>query len=123
MKSFLIIFLGGGLGSATRYTISRLIGSNHAQAFPLATLISNITACFILGLVVGLADDKQLLTNNSRLFWTVGFCGGFSTFSTFSNETILLFQQGAQLTSIVYIFVSILLCLAFTLFGQVLARI
>jgi fluoride exporter len=123
VKNFLLVFLGGGLGSGVRYAISQLIGLRESQVFPVATLLSNVTACFILGLVIGLADQKQLLTISSRLFWTVGFCGGFSTFSTFSSETLTLLQQGLQLTSFFYILLSVSLCLAAVFIGQITARI
>ncbi len=123
MKNFVLVFLGGGLGSGVRYAISRWVGSNYVHLFPIATLISNVIACFILGLVIGLADQKQLLSSATRLFWTVGFCGGFSTFSTFSYETLALLQQGAQLTSFLYIFFSVSLCMAAVFMGQVVGRI
>jgi fluoride exporter len=123
MKNFVLVFLGGGLGSGIRYAISRWISSGYAQLFPIATLISNVIACFVLGLVVGLADEKQLLTPASRLFWTVGFCGGFSTFSTFSNETLSLFQQGTQLTSFLYVFLSVSLCLTAVFLGHITSRL
>jgi fluoride exporter len=123
VKNFLLVFIGGGLGSGVRYAISRWVGLNHSQLFPMATLISNVIACFVLGLVIGMADQKQLLTPTARLFWTVGFCGGFSTFSTFSNETLTLFQQGMQLTSFLYTVMSILICLAAVVAGQFVSRV
>lgn len=123
MKIFLLVFTGGGLGSALRYFTGRWVTEHYTQTFPLATLVANVSACFILGLVIGLADHKQLLSPASRVFWAVGFCGGFSTFSTFSQETFTLFQSGQQLLSIVYIGLSVMLCLAATFMGQYLARL
>lgn len=97
MKNFLLAFLGGGLGSIARYAISCLIGQNNVHTFPIATFISNVLACFIVGLVLGLVNEKQLLSPACKLFWTVGFCGGFSTFSAFSNESLNLFNKAHSL--------------------------
>jgi len=109
-RSFIMVFLGGGLGSVVRYSLGRWIGALHNYNFPYGTLVVNIIACFILGLIIGLADHKQLFTAPARLFWTVGFCGGFSTFSTFSQETFYLIQGGFNLSMIVYVTLSLLFC-------------
>ena len=121
IKSLVLIFLGGGLGSISRFLLGRWINNHYANPFPLATLTINVVACFVLGCVVGLADQKQLISAASRLFWVVGFCGGFSTFSTFSNESLLLLQSGLTLTMASYIILSVALCLAATFLGLYLA--
>ena len=117
MRELLIVFLGGGFGSVARFTLGRWIGAFHATQFPWETFVVNILACFILGLLVGLADHKQLISPAARLFWTVGFCGGFSTFSTFSNELLHLLQSGLTTTLMLYIFGSLLFCVAATYCG------
>ena len=94
MKSILIVFVGGGLGSVTRFVLARWVNALHTHHFPYGTLVVNVIACFVVGLVIGLADHRQLISPQAKLFWTIGFCGGFSTFSTFSNETIVLLQGG-----------------------------
>ena len=121
MKHFILVFLGGGLGSVVRYGITRLIGS-YAWGFPMATLLANVAACFVLGLIVGLADSRQLMTAQTRLFWAVGFCGGFSTFSTFSHETLHLLTTGNQVSSALYVIVSVALCLMAVFIGQWLIK-
>ncbi len=121
MKNFLLVFLGGGLGSAVRYGIARYIAL-YAWSFPLATLLANIAACFILGVIVGLADGRQLMTAQTRLFWAVGFCGGFSTFSTFSHETLQLITTGSQWSSALYVVGSVVLCLMAVFTGQWLVK-
>jgi CrcB protein len=112
MKNLLLVFLGGGLGSTVRFSLGRWVNALHNHHFPWGTLVVNVVACFILGFVIGLADHKQVISASSRLFWTVGFCGGFSTFSTFSNETLYLIQSGFTLSLVLYIGLSLLLCIA-----------
>lgn len=117
MKSVVLVFLGGGLGSVVRFSLSKWINALHTHHFPWGTLVVNIVACFALGIIVGLADHKQLISPDARLFWTVGFCGGFSTFSTFSNDTLVLLHGGLVSFSIMYIALSLLLCVAATYLG------
>jgi CrcB protein len=105
-----MVFLGGGLGSMVRFSLGRWISALHNHHFPFGTLLVNIIACFILGLIIGLADHRQIFTPPARLFWTVGFCGGFSTFSTFSHETFYLIQGGFNLSMIAYVALSLLFC-------------
>ena len=116
MKELLLVFLGGGLGSTVRFSLGKWVNALHNHHFPWGTLVVNIVACLVLGFVIGLADHKQLISASSRLFWTVGFCGGFSTFSTFSNETLYLIQAGFTISLILYIGLSLLLCVA-AIFG------
>jgi CrcB protein len=116
MRELLLVFLGGGLGSTVRFSLGKWVNALHNHHFPWGTLVVNIVACFILGFVIGLADHKQIISASSRLFWTVGFCGGFSTFSTFSSETLYLIQAGFTISLILYISLSLLLCVA-AIFG------
>ena len=122
MRELVLIFVGGGLGSVTRFSLGRWVTSFHTQPFPYGTLAVNVVACLMLGLLIGVADHKQLISSQARLFWTVGFCGGFSTFSTFSSETVSLIQTGFHLTSIMYIITSLILCLAATYAGLYLGE-
>ncbi len=117
MKSLLLVFLGGGLGSVVRFSLGKWVNALHSHHFPWGTLVVNVIACLALGLIVGLADHKQIISPSARLFWTVGFCGGFSTFSTFSNETLVLIQGGFTISVILYITFSLLLCVAATFGG------
>jgi CrcB protein len=117
MRELVLIFLGGGIGSVMRFSLGKWISSFHSHHFPYGTLFVNVLACFVLGTLVGVADHKQIISPNARLFWTVGFCGGFSTFSTFSSETMTLIQTGFPFSSVVYVLASLLLCLAATYLG------
>ena len=117
MKTVVLIFIGGGLGSVVRYLLNRWVTALHQINFPFGTLAVNVVACFVLGLIIGLADHKQYLSQDMRLFWAIGFCGGFSTFSTFSAETLALFQQPAVMAGLVYIVSSVALCLGAIVLG------
>lgn len=117
MKELIAVFIGSGLGGLTRFGLSKWVDSSHNNYFPFGTFIVNILACFALGFIIGFSDHRQILSPATKLFFTVGFCGGFSTFSTFSIETLKLFQQGNYVSLTLYILGSILLCVAATFGG------
>jgi fluoride exporter len=122
MKELLLVFIGGGLGSVVRLSLGKWVSAFHNHHFPLGTLVVNIVACFALGLIIGLADHKQIISPAARIFWTVGFCGGFSTFSTFSSETLYLLQNGFTVSLISYILISLVACVAATYGGLLLGE-
>ena len=90
--NFFWVFLGGGLGSVCRYGIAKWIKPDHL-IFPWATFLANFLACIALGLLVAM-NSKGLLKPNLQYALMTGFCGGFSTFSTFAYESLILFQNG-----------------------------
>ncbi|SHG17047.1 fluoride efflux transporter CrcB [Flagellimonas flava] len=85
MKQVLLVFLGGGLGSALRYLISKPLNI-VLQNFFLGTFLVNIVGCFLIGIILGVSSKNNLLSPNSTLFLATGFCGGFTTFSAFAFE-------------------------------------
>jgi fluoride exporter len=103
--TYLYIFLGGGLGSVCRFGISRLFSSVSSD-FPYGTLVSNVLASLILAVVVYQIPKPQ--PEWLPYFLVIGFCGGFSTFSTFSHELVLLVQNGNWIQAILYLMVSVL---------------
>lgn len=117
MRQLLLVFFGGGLGSVTRFVLGKWISTLHQHHFPWGTLAANVGACLAVGFFIGLADHKQIISPASRIFWVVGFCGGFSTFSTFSAETINLIQQGFTISSFSYLLASVALCVGATFAG------
>jgi len=116
MNNILMIFVGGGLGSLARYGISVFVKSNFQFVFPLATLLSNIISCVVLAIVVGIFSEKVLTNNSLAALIVIGFCGGFSTFSTFSFETVELFRNGNNSFAIANILISITACLGIIFF-------
>jgi len=109
MMNFLYVFLGGGLGSICRYGISKLIKQTDFH-FPTATFLANVISCIILGYLIGLSL-RGGIDNSQRLLWMTGFCGGFSTFSTFSGETYQLMQAGEIASSLLYVVLSLVVCI------------
>ncbi len=110
-----MVFIGGGLGSICRYGISVLLKS-YPLNFPLATFIANVISCIILGVLVGFTLRQQLVQWQQLMFLT-GFCGGFSTFSTFTLETFQLLQDGQVGLAFFYIGSSMLCCLVCIYWG------
>ncbi len=93
MKSFLLVFLGGGLGSGLRYLITISI-NQYSKVLPLGTFTVNMLGCLLIGLILGYAQNKNTLTSNQTLLLATGFCGGFTTFSAFANENLELIKNG-----------------------------
>ena len=118
MTGIICVGLGGGLGAALRYGISLLPWKG---AFPLLTLATNFLGAVAIGFLSGLFSQR-LLGERGKLFWQTGVCGGFTTFSTFSLESVTLFQNGKYLLGGAYILASVALCVAGVLLGQALAR-
>jgi len=119
MQAFLFVFIGGGLGSICRYGIARLLQAQQLD-FPLATFIANALACIVLGALVGISLKGDMSSTN-KLLWMTGFCGGFSTFSTFSSETFQLLQAGNYGYALANIGLSIMVCLFCIFIGLKLA--
>jgi len=118
--AFVWVFLGGGLGSLCRYSIARLLAPWQA-IFPYATLTANALSCIVLGAFVALALKSQI-SEPVKLFAMVGFCGGFSTYSTFTNETWQLLEGGSLSLAALNVLGNLFLCLACIGLGLWLGR-
>ncbi|MDR1810499.1 MAG: fluoride efflux transporter CrcB [Prevotella sp.] len=106
LKQLIIVGIGGGAGSILRYLTSVFAARFYTGIFPIATLCSNICGCFLIGLFVGLLANQCGMSANLRLLLITGFCGGYTTFSTFAFENLHLFQQNI-LVAILYTLASI----------------
>jgi len=109
---WLLVFLGGGLGSLLRFGVTAATAKWWNNMFPLATLISNVLACLILGFTIAVLREKVQNNELWYAFMVIGICGGFSTFSSFAKENIELFEKGNYLVGLLNIAVSVSLCMA-----------
>lgn len=118
MKTALIIFAGSGLGGVLRYLVQKVFVDMGYTSFPTGTFIVNILGCFLIGLFGALAEKNNLLTPEWRLALTTGFCGGFTTFSTFANENMNLLRNGDYAYFGIYTVLSIVLGIGGVMLGN-----
>lgn len=107
MKQLLIIGLGGFVGSIARFLVQKLNLHWHFLSIPIGTFTVNILGSLIIGFLIGISSKSDILSPNLRLFLMVGFCGGFTTFSSFTGENLTLMQNGQFSTVILYTGLSI----------------
>lgn len=122
LKSLLYVGLGGFIGSMARYAIYLLIGTRWSLIFPWGTFTVNILGSLLIGILIGLSYRGGLLSDSLRLFLITGFCGGFTTFSTFSMEGMNLLQQGHTSQFVSYSMGSVVLGIAAVFIGFQLSR-
>lgn len=119
LLSFVCVFLGGGLGSVCRYAVGQLLPLRCAVGFPRGTFAVNVVGCLLIGFLSVFLLRRD--AGSARLFLVTGFCGGFTTFSTFSNELCQLFRESACSTALLYALASLLLGIFMCFVGAWLA--
>lgn len=122
MYTTLAIALGGALGAVSRYWLTTAVNQWHQSSLPLGTLLVNVIGSFLIGVCFVFFLEKLHLVDAWRPLLMTGFLGAFTTFSTYSLDALLLFQQGLYNTAFLYLLSSIVICLAGTLAGMQLAR-
>ena len=115
--NYLVVFIGAGFGGIFRYFLSSLIQKQFPPYFPWGTLTVNLLGSFILGLMIFGLDEKGLISPTLKLFIGIGFCGGFTTFSTFSWEVMSLLKSGIYSTAFLYAGLSFAATLLMTVLG------
>ena len=121
LRNCLIFGLGGAVGTVSRYLLS-LLPLKPQSGFPLITLGINVAGAFLIGLIIAFAVKNQRVDSSLLLLLKVGFCGGFTTFSTFSLETAELFQSGKYFVALSYIVLSVILSIAAVFGAQALVK-
>ncbi len=110
------------MGSIARYLLSQIIQQNATSSFPWGTLVVNVVGSLLIGLFYGLSERGAIGSSEARLFLTVGLCGGFTTFSTFSNENLALLRDGQFSFFAMYAFASVALGLVAVMGGFALTK-
>lgn len=122
MKTALIVFAGSGLGGVLRYIVQKIFVDAGFVNFPAGTLIVNIVGCFLIGLFNAMADKNDAISADVRLALTTGFCGGFTTFSTFANENVNLLRNGNYLLFSAYTLSSFIIGIVAVILGSNMLR-
>lgn len=122
IQNIIMIGLGSCCGGILRWLLSQFFQRFSFYQYPMGTFAVNVIGCFCIGLFYALFEKYNVGSQSVRLFLTVGFCGSFTTFSTFINENVLLFQNGNYAVSFLYLFLSIALGVAALLCAMFLVR-
>ena len=122
IKSIMIVGLGGFIGTVARFIISRFFQVNITSVFPWSTFIVNIVGCLLIGIIYGISEKGDFLSSDIRLFLTVGICGGFTTFSTFSNDSFLLIHEQEWFRFALYTSLSIFIGLMAVYVGRFIIK-
>ena len=118
VRSMLFAGIGGFIGTVLRFLVSRYLQINFDTVFPWGTLIINIAGSFLIGIFLGIFEKGFMMSSEWRLFFTVGICGGFTTFSTFSNDSFMLLQNKEILKFSLYAGMSFVFGIVSVLIGK-----
>ena len=123
LKLILIIGTGSFIGGVSRFLASRYIQNTVISGFPYGTLFVNVLGCLLIGIFYGMSERGNFMSAEMRLFLTVGFCGGFTTFSTFASENLSLLKDGNFFYFALYTALCVFLGLMATYFGNLVTKI
>jgi len=123
LKTLLVIGSGSFLGGIARYLTAKVVQNSFASAFPYGTMVVNLLGCLLIGIIFGMSEKTNLINEEWRLFLTVGFCGGFTTFSTFANENVALLRDGNFYYFALYTRLSVFLGLVAVFLGNALTKL
>lgn len=121
MKQLVLVFIGGGLGSVMRFIIGKFINSAK-DGIPYGTFAANIIGSLLIGIILGIAAKNDTLTSNQTLFLATGFCGGFTTFSTFAYENHMFLKSGDFTSFAVYTIASFIIGFLAVFFGMYVVK-
>ncbi|MFQ3238826.1 MAG: CrcB protein [Olleya marilimosa] len=121
MKQLVLVFVGGGFGSVLRYIIGKAL-NNTENGIPYGTFLANVLGSLLIGIILGLALKNNTLSNNQTLLLATGFCGGFTTFSTFAYENHVFLKAGDFTSFALYTIASFILGFLAVFFGMWLAK-
>ncbi len=122
MEKYLLIGLGGGVGSIARYVASRVVYHTVGESFPYGTLAVNIVGCLLIGFLMSFMQERLTVNSNYRFILIIGFLGGFTTFSSFSFETFELMRSGSVGASLLNVGYNVAGCLASTWGGYIIGK-
>ena len=122
MREFILIFIGGGLGSVCRYIITMILKETNSL-YPWPTLLANAIGSLIIGILADQLMRNTSIYSASTLFWIVGFCGGLTTFSTFAFENLTLFRNSGIASLIMYASLTYFVCLGMVILGNSISRL
>ncbi|MBO3700715.1 fluoride efflux transporter CrcB [Roseivirga sp. E12] len=122
LKNLIIVGVGGGVGSALRYLLQETLHKQIENFEPYGTFVVNIIGCLLLGLLAGYAEQERLINTSMNLLLISGFCGGFTTFSTFAHQGNALFISSKPIQAILYIGLSVIIGLLAAYFGYRLTK-
>ena len=122
LRTVILVAIGGAIGSVLRYLTSVFVNRHYAHIYPLATFITNIVGCFLIGIFVGWLSRNQVGDSGLKWFLITGFCGGYTTFSAFGLENVSLLQNGHSGWAFVYISASVIAGLAAVWGGMMLMK-